>query len=137
MSAGVYMYNGVLAYAMNLEKKLKRRKGAIIIEECVGNPTEEELQRLLDKHNNIVKTKEAIKEDKPLKYHWLNLKTKHSYHSIDPEFKYHPDPENWIPFTYKDENTILVEKIPETEYLLGRKIDKIENYNNQLIVTLI
>lgn len=136
MSAGVYMYNGVLAYAMNLEKKLKRRKGAIIIEECVGTPTEEELQKLLDKHNNITKSTELI-EDKPLKYHWLNLKNLHSYHSIDPEFKYHPDPENWIPFTYKDENTILVEKLPETEYLLGRKIDKIEHYNNQLLVTLI
>ena len=47
MSAGIYMYNGQLAYSLNLEKKLKRRKGAIIIEECVGNPTEEELQKLL------------------------------------------------------------------------------------------
>ena len=26
MSAGIYMNNGVLAYSMNLEKKLKRRK---------------------------------------------------------------------------------------------------------------
>lgn len=136
MSAGIYMYNGQLAYSLNLEKKLKRRKGAIIIEECVGNPTEEELQKLLDKHNNIVKATELV-EDKPLKYHWLNLKTKHTHHSIYPELRYKSDPENWIPFTYKDENTILVEKLPETEYLLGRKIDKIENYNNQLIVTLI
>lgn len=133
MSAGIYMYNGQLAYSLNLEKKLKRRKGAIIIEECVGNPTEEELQKLLDKHNNIVKTTELV-EDKPLKYHWLNLKTNCTTHSIYPDLRY--DSENWIPFTYKDSDTIIIEQIPETDRILGRKIFKTASVDGKYLIFL-
>ena len=133
MSAGIYMYNGQLAYSLNLEKKLKRRKGAIIIEECVGNPTEEELQKLLDKHNNIVKTTELV-EDKPLKYHWLNLKTNCTTHSIYPDLSY--DSENWIPFTYKDSDTIIIEQIPETDRILGRKIFKTASVDGKYLIFL-
>ena len=134
MSAGIYMYNGQLAYSLNLEKKLKRRKGAIIIEECVGNPTEEELQKLLDKHNNIIKATELVVEDKPLKYHWLNLKTNCTTHSIYPDLRY--DSENWIPFTYKDSDTIIIEQIPETDRILGRKIFKTASVDGKYLIFL-
>ena len=89
MSAGIYMNNGVLAYSMNLEKKLKRRKNAIVIEEYKGDPeiTGDELERvlqdMLDKHKSIVKEgRIEEKEDKPLKYHWKNKVTNHTIHSI-------------------------------------------------------
>ena len=46
------MNNGVLAYTQNLEKKLKRRKQAVIIEEykgdLVGDALEYELQQMLN-----------------------------------------------------------------------------------------
>ena len=60
MSAGIYMNNGVLAYSMDLEKKLKRRKQAVIIEEYKGDLTgdllEQQLQIMLNKHLKITQT---------------------------------------------------------------------------------
>lgn len=103
MSAGIYMNNGVLAYSMNLEKKLKRRKDAIIIEEYKGDLTgdslEAELQKMLNKHNNITKSEEKI-EDKPLKYHWRNKITGHTHHSIYPHMDNIPNinPTDWEPY---------------------------------------
>lgn len=100
MSAGIYMNNGVLAYTQNLEKKLKRRKDAIVIEEYKGTLTsddlEKELQRMLDKHNNITKV-EVETEDRPLKYHWRNKITGHTHHSIYPHMNNIPNinPEEW------------------------------------------
>ena len=84
------MNNGVLAYSMNLEKKLKRRKNAIIIEEYKGDPeiTGDELERILqdmlDKHKSIIKPEGRMeeKEDKPLKYHWKNKVTNHTIYLI-------------------------------------------------------
>lgn len=89
MSAGIYMNNGVLAYSMDLEKKLKRRKNAVVIEEyngdLEGEALEKELKKMLAKHNNITKdTKEVVIEDKPLKYHWRNKITGYTIHSIYP-----------------------------------------------------
>jgi len=83
------MNNGVLAYSMNLEKKLKRRKNAIIIEEYKGDvegeELEKELQKMLEKHQSITKDeKKEETEDKPLKYHWRNKITNHTIHSIYP-----------------------------------------------------
>ena len=77
MSAGIYMNNGVLAYSMNLEKKLKRRKDAIVIEtyqgDLTGDDLESALQMMLNKHLNITKSETKVEtEDKPLKYHWRN-----------------------------------------------------------------
>lgn len=102
MGAGIYMNNGVLAYSMNLEKKLKRRKNAIIIEEYTGNlegeELEKELQRMLDKHNEISKPDTKIEtEDKPLKYHWRNKVTGWTHHSIYPHMANIPNinPEEW------------------------------------------
>ena len=96
MSAGIYMNNGVLAYSMNLEKKLKRRKDAIVIEEYKGTLTgdalEAELQRMLNKHNEISKPDTKIEtEDKPLKYHWKNKVTGHTHHSIYPHMNSIPN----------------------------------------------
>ena len=94
------MNNGVLAYTQNLEKKLKRRKDAIVIEEykgtLAGDDLEKELQRMLDKHNNITKV-EVETEDKPLKYHWRNKITGHTLHSIYPHMNNIPNinPEEW------------------------------------------
>ena len=102
MSAGIYMNNGVLAYTQNLEKKLKRRKDAIVIEEYKGTLTgddlEKELQRMLDKHNNITKSETKVEtEDKPLKYHWRNKITGWTHHSIYPHMNNIPNinPEEW------------------------------------------
>lgn len=95
MSAGIYKCNGVLAYSLNLEKKLKRKKNAEIVEVCEGDPTEEFLQKLLDKHNNITKKEDSEIED-PLKYHWKNIITNETLHSIYPEFPDHLDKNNWI-----------------------------------------
>lgn len=95
MSAGIYKCNGVLAYSLNLEKKLKRKKNAEIVEVCEGEVTEEFLQKLLDKHNNITKKEDSEIED-PLKYHWKNIITNETLHSIYPEFPEHLDKNNWI-----------------------------------------
>lgn len=92
MSAGIYMNNGVLAYSMDLEKKLKRRKQAIIIEEYKGDLTgdllEKQLQIMLNKHVKLTqeKTPERIEYEEPehLRYHWRNKVTKHTLHSIYP-----------------------------------------------------
>lgn len=88
MSAGIYMLNGKLAYSLNLEKKLKRRKEAIIIEEYKGDLTgellERQLQILLNKHTKITKEEPVEEEPEPLKYHWRNKITGHTLHSIYP-----------------------------------------------------
>lgn len=94
MSAGIYKCNGVLAYSLNLEKKLKRKKNAEIVEVCEGEVTEEFLQKLLDKHNNITKKEDSEIED-PLKYHWKNIITNETLHSIYPEFPNHLNKNNW------------------------------------------
>lgn len=93
MSAGIYKCNGVFAYSLNLEKKLKRKKNAEIVEVYEG--TEEELQKLLDKYNNITKKEDSEIED-PLKYHWKNIITNETIHSIYPEFPEHLNKNNWI-----------------------------------------
>ena len=102
MGSGIYMNNGVLAYSMNLEKKLKRRKDAIIIEEykgdLVGEELEKELQRMLDKHTKITEPDTKIEiEDKPLKYHWRNKVNNHTIHSIYPHLKNIPDNKRILP----------------------------------------
>ena len=111
MSAGIYMNNGVLAYSMNLEKKLKRRRDAIVIEEYKGDPTivgdelERILQSMLDKHKAITKdecVRDISKEDteQPLKYHWRNKVNNYTVHSIYPHLKNIPDInlEEWEPY---------------------------------------
>lgn len=96
MSSGIYMYNGLLAYAMDLDKKLKRRKGSVVIEVYKGeSPTEEELQKLLDKHCNIIRQVEP-KEDLPLKYRFKNKNNNKEIVSIYPHL-------NNIPNINKDE----------------------------------
>lgn len=88
MSAGIYMNNGVLAYSMDLEKKLKRRKQAIIIEEykgdLIGDALEAQLKVMLAKHQKRTAPTPTDEEDKPLKYHWRNKVTGHTLHSIYP-----------------------------------------------------
>ena len=109
MSAGIYMNNGVLAYTQNLEKKLKRRKDAIVIEtyqgDLTGDDLEKELQRMLDKHNNITKPEAKVEiEDKPLKYHWRNKITGWTHHSIYPHMNNIPgiNKEEWEPYEELD-----------------------------------
>lgn len=85
---------------MNLEKKLKRRKNAIIIEEYKGDlegeELEKELQKMLEKHNEISKLDTKIEtEDKPLKYHWRNKITGWTHHSIYPTLMKGMNPEEW------------------------------------------
>lgn len=88
MSAGIYMNNGVLAYTKDLEKKLKRRKQAIVIEEykgnLVGDALEYELQQMLNKHLKLTTPEKVETEDKPLKYHWKHKTSGHTIHSIYP-----------------------------------------------------
>ena len=105
MSAGIYMNNGVLAYSMDLEKKLKRKKNAVIIEEYRGNlegtALEKELQKMLDRHNNITKDMNVEVEDKPLKYHWRNKITGYTLHSIYPHINniHNINKEEWEPYS--------------------------------------
>lgn len=98
MSAGIYMNNGILAYTIDLEKKLKRRKQAIIIEEYTGSAEgaelEKELQKLLDKHTKIIKT-ETPKEDSVLLYHWKNKSNGYTFHSIYPTLRPEMNPNEW------------------------------------------
>ena len=111
MSAGIYMNNGVLAYSMNLEKKLKRRKNAVVIEEykgdLEGDALECELQQMLSKHLDITKLATSTEtfefhqaDDKPLKYHWRNKVTGWTHHSIYPHMNNIPNinPEEWEPY---------------------------------------
>lgn len=141
MSAGIYLYKEQLYCTTNLEKKLKRRKEAIIIEEYDGTETGSELesilQKMLDKHNNITKT-ESVSEDKSLNYHWLNKITKHSFHSIKDKLHSVEDPENWIP--YREEyilgrgtayvfDEILPYKVGDK--IVGKTINAIETHNNK------
>ena len=95
MSAGIYKCNGVLAYSMNLEKKLKRKKNAVIIEVCEGEVSEEYLQDLLNKHNNITKKEDIETTDNPLKYHWRNKTTKETLHSIHSDLPEFLDESEW------------------------------------------
>jgi ribosomal protein S17E len=101
MSAGIYQNNGVYAYSMNLEKKLKRRPNAEIIEEYTGNLTgselETELQKMLDKYNI---NKPVVEEptDNILKYHWRNKVNGYTLHSIYPTLGHVSDPQNWEPY---------------------------------------
>lgn len=104
MSAGIYMINGKLAYSINLEKKLKRRKNAIIIDTYTGNvegaELERELQLLLDKHNEITKSNTPIiRDDQPLLYNWKNKYTNETITSIYPHLKNIPNIniEDWEP----------------------------------------
>lgn len=86
MSAGIYVNNGVYAYAMDLEKKLRRRKSATIVEEYKGDLTgkdlETELQKIADRYNNTRSKKEPVIKADTLKYHWRNKITGHTLHSI-------------------------------------------------------
>ena len=103
MSAGIYMNNGVLAYSMNLEKKLKRRKQAVIIEVYKGdNPTEADLQKMLDKHiKRTAPEASIITEDRPLKYRWEHISNGQTIASIYPHLNNIPNinKEEWLPIT--------------------------------------
>ena len=101
MSVGIYICNGVVGKSLNLEKKLKRKQNATILEIYEGDLTDPKdlepiLQKLLDKHNNIIKEEDSEIEDKPLKYHWRNIITNETLHSIYPELPDHLDKINWI-----------------------------------------
>lgn len=96
MSAGIYMNNGILAYSMDLEKKLKRRKQAVVIEEYKGDLTgdtlEKELQRMLDKHNKRTQPEaKIIEEDIPLRYKWKHISNGQTITSIYPHLNNIPN----------------------------------------------
>lgn len=97
MSKGIYLNNGVYAYAMDIEKKMKRRKNAKIIE-VFEDISEEELQNKVNHYNSIPKkNKEVVEEATTFKYHWKNKVTGSTLHSIYNELRNVPDPENWEP----------------------------------------
>lgn len=104
MSAGIYVNNGVYAYAMDLEKKLRRRKNATIIEEYNGDLTgkelEMELQKIADKYNNNKPEKKEIETSNTLKYHWRNKITGYTLHSIYSEISHIPNIklDEWEPY---------------------------------------
>ena len=104
MSAGIYLNNGVYAYAMDLDKKLRRRKSATIVEEYKGDLTgkelEIELQKMVDKYNNDKPEKKEIEIANTLKYHWRNKITGHTLHSICSEISHIPNIklDEWEPY---------------------------------------
>lgn len=103
MSAGIYVNNGVYAYAMDLEKKLRRRKSATVVEEyegdLIGKELETELQKRVDKYNGIEKPKIEADGD-IIKYHWRNKITGCTLHSIYPEISHIPNIklDEWEPY---------------------------------------
>ena len=84
MSAGIYAINGTLNYSLNLEKKLKRRPNAVIIE-ILENATLQDLQKCLDKHLGIIREEVERTPELPLKYSWKNKITNETFHSIYSE----------------------------------------------------
>ena len=87
MSAGVYEYNGTFAYAMDLEKKIKRKKGATIVETYEGELTEPKdlepiLNAMLEKYAPS-KTKTEWDETTIL-YHFKNKVNGNTIVSIHP-----------------------------------------------------
>lgn len=103
MSSGIYLNNGVYAYATDLDKKLRRRKNATIVEEYKGDLTgkelEIELQKMVDKYNNDKPEKE-VKTSNTLKYHWRNKITGYTLHSIYSEISHIPNIklDEWEPY---------------------------------------
>ena len=104
MSAGIYVNNGVYAYAMDLEKKLRRRKSATIVEEYKGDLTgkdlEIELQKIVDRYNNTKSEKKPVIKANGFKYHWRNKITGYTLHSIYSEISNIPNIklEEWEPY---------------------------------------
>ena len=91
MSAGIYECNGNIAYALNLEKKLKRKKGAKVLEtyegELTGDDLENELKDMLFKYTTIKQEEQiAIK-----KYNFKNLRTGKTIVSIYNHLKNIPN----------------------------------------------
>lgn len=87
MRSGIYLNNGIYAYAIDLDKKLRRRKSATIVEEYKGDLTgkdlEIELQKIVDKYNNDSKSKkDVVIVTDTLKYRWRNKVTGETLHSI-------------------------------------------------------
>ena len=84
MSAGIYKCNGVVAYTMNLEKKLKKRKGATILEtyegELTGDDLENELKDMMFKYETSIIKKED--SDNIKKYRFKNKRTGEQITSI-------------------------------------------------------
>lgn len=132
--AGIYLYNGILAYSINLDKKLKRRKGAIIIEEYEGTETGSELesilQKMLDKHNNITKEEKSDSKDLPLTYHWVNINNRYTRHSIRNDFK----EDGWLQYQVVDDKLFFDETPP---FKIGDKINGkiITEINNKELAT--
>lgn len=104
MSAGIYLNNGVYAYAMDLDKKLRRRKSATIVEEYNGDLTgkelEIELQKLADKYNSNKPEKKKVEISNTFKYHWRNKITGYTLHSICSEISHIPNIklDEWEPY---------------------------------------
>ena len=104
MSAGIYLNNGVYAYAMDLDKKLRRRKSATIVEEYKGDLTGKELeiklQKMADKYNNDKSEKKEVETSDKLKYHWRNKITGYTLHSIYSEISHIPNIklDEWEPY---------------------------------------
>ena len=124
--AGIYLYNGIFYKALDLEKKLKRRKGAIIIEEYDGDLTEPKdlefiLQKLLDKHNKITTVKET--NDLPLKYYWYNPETRYTLVTIKEDRQELP----WIKFTINDTQLTFEQPVNLSDKFLGRNIIKVND----------
>lgn len=104
MSAGIYLNNGVYAYAIDLDKKLRRRKSATIVEEYKGDLTgkelEIELQKMVNKYNNDKPEKKEVEISNKLKYHWRNKITGYTLHSIYSEISHIPNIklDEWEPY---------------------------------------
>ena len=86
MSAGIYKCNNVVAYTMNLEKKLKKRKGATILEiyegDLTGDDLESELKDMMFKYEiHSIKKEDS---DNIKKYRFKNKRTGEIIVSIYP-----------------------------------------------------
>ena len=89
MSAGLYELNGNISYTKDLDKKLKRKKGATIIQEYKGDDLEN-IESILQKMlNDYVKdnVSEDVEDSKEL-YVFYNNTTKETITSIYSTLEY-------------------------------------------------
>lgn len=89
MSKGIYKCGNTYAYAMDLEKKLKRKKNAEIVEICNEDLNESELQLCLNKYLVIEKAQEDSKD--VLLHHFKNVVTNETLTSIYSDLRNIPN----------------------------------------------
>ena len=105
MSAGLYELNGVISYSLNLEKKLKRKPQATILQ-IVENATEEDLIAL------IKNTKQEESSSFTILYYYYDPNTQHTITSIKNE-----TPNGYVKLNVKEGDRFNYKRINNVLYI--------------------